>query len=68
VPVTKRARVRLPTANLDVGDSFFVPTLDINEYNDEINKSAKRAGFEVYYIVGIDKTLGCFGIRVFRAK
>jgi len=68
VPITKHARVRMPIALLDIGDSFFVPTLDYREYRDEIKELGQLAGYEVVFTVGIDKALGCYGIRVYRIK
>lgn len=68
MPVTKKPRVRLPTSILEVGDSFFVPTLDYHDYDKAIRDQAKLSGTEVVFAVGIDKALGCYGIRVYRIK
>ena len=68
MPVTKQPRVRMPVALLDIGDSFFVPTLDYKVYDKEIQELAELAGYDVVFTVGIDKALGCFGIRVYRIK
>ena len=58
----------MPVALLDIGDSFFVPTLDYKVYDKEIQELAELAGYDVVFTVGIDKALGCFGIRVYRIK
>jgi len=66
MPITQQPVTHYPVSLLDVGDSFFVPALSVNQHIHKIRKIAAEVGYEVEYRTGIDIVTGMYGIRVIR--
>jgi len=49
-----------------MGDSFFVPALDVEVPRRQIHKLAVELSIKVSCISGIDTATGLFGLRVLR--
>ena len=66
MPITKPPHIQYPVSSLDVGDSFFVPSIESSMHMPIIRALASEAGFEVAYKAGVDIDTGMYGIRVVR--
>ena len=66
MPTTRKAKVWYPISEMDMGDSFFVPALDVEVPRRQIHKLAVELSIKVSCISGIDTATGLFGLRVLR--
>ena len=66
MPITKQPQVDLPVAGLEVGDSFFVPSIDPESTLRQCKALARRYRMCLSSRIGIDVATGCYGIRVWR--
>jgi hypothetical protein len=66
MPITQLPVVHYPIGLLDVGDSFFIPTLHASAHIHKIRKLADEYEFQIDYRMGIDEGTGFYGMRVIR--
>jgi hypothetical protein len=55
-----------PFSGMDVGDSFFIPTLKSSEMMYAVDTQSKAAGIRVRAFATLKD--GCFGVRVWRIR
>jgi len=66
MPITQPPAVHYPVGLLDVGDSFFIPTLHAGAHIGKIRKLAAEYEYTITYRMGIDEATGLYGMRVIR--
>ena len=64
--ITKPPRMHFPVDLLDIGDSFFIPTVDHKLVTAPVRALARELGIEVRFVYGIDRATDMYGVRVTR--
>lgn len=68
MPITQQPNVHLPVGLLEVGDSFFIPTLTTSPYLKQAERMAEARGMTIQHRMGIDTESGLYGMRVLRVS
>lgn len=68
MPTTHRPNIRYPVSQLDIGDSFFVPSINPASTQRQVERLAGALGMKVSYRTGIDTATNIYGVRIIRVS